>query len=108
MAVTKLDVLDEFDQIPVCVGYRLDGRELAGVPASVEQVARVEAVYECLPGWSCSTFGTVSYDQLPEQAKVYLAFLESRTGVEVGCISTGPERHQTIVRPGSRFERLVT
>jgi adenylosuccinate synthase len=48
-----------------------------------------------------------SYDELPAKAREYLAFLESRTGVEVGCISTGPERQQTIVRPGSRFERLV-
>ena len=108
LVVTKLDVLDEFDQIPVCVGYRLDGREIAGMPATVEQIARVEPVYECLPGWNSSTFGMASYDELPEKAKAYLAFLESRTGVEVGCISTGPERNQTIVRGGSRFEKLVT
>ncbi len=107
MVVTKLDVLDEFDQIPVCVGYRVDGREIAGIPASVERLARVEPVYECLPGWSSSTFGMTSYEQLPEQAKAYLTFLERQTGVEAGCISTGPERHQTIVRPGSQFERLV-
>jgi adenylosuccinate synthase len=108
LVVTKLDVLDEFEQIPVCVGYRLGGREVAGMPATVEQIARVEPVYECVPGWSSSTFGLASYDELPEKAKAYLAFLESRTGVEVGCISTGPERNQTIVRAGSRFEKLVT
>ena len=108
LVVTKLDVLDEFDQIPVCVGYRLDGREIAGMPVTVEQVARVEPVYECLPGWHGSTYGLASYDELPAKAKDYLAFLESRTGVEIGCISTGPERNQTIVRPGSRLEQLVT
>ncbi len=107
LVVTKLDVLDEFDQIPVCVGYRLDGREIAGVPATVEQIARLEPLYECLPGWGCSTFGMVSYEDLPQRAKAYLAFLENRTGVEVGCVSTGPERGQTIVRRGSRFEQLV-
>jgi adenylosuccinate synthase len=64
-------------------------------------------VYEYLPGWRAATFGVSSYDDLPQKAKDYLAFLESRTGVEVGCISTGPERNQTIVRPGSRFENLV-
>jgi adenylosuccinate synthase len=64
-------------------------------------------VYEYLPGWRAATFGVSSYDDLPGKAKDYLAFLESRTGVEVGCISTGPERNQTIVRPGSRFEKLV-
>jgi adenylosuccinate synthase len=108
LVVTKLDVLDEFDQIPVCVGYRLGGREIAGMPATVEEIAGVEPVYECVPGWSSSTFGMASYEELPEKAKAYLAYLESRTGVEVGCISTGPERGQTIVRRGSRFERLVT
>jgi len=59
-----------------------------------------------LPGWCSSTFGISSYDELPARAKDYLAFLESRTGVEAGCISTGPERNQTIVRAGSRFARL--
>jgi adenylosuccinate synthase len=107
IVVTKLDVLDEFDRIPVCVGYRLGGQSVDGMPATVEQIARVEPVFECLPGWRSSTFGIASYDDLPEKAKAYLAFLESHTGVEVGCISTGPERAQTIVRRGSRFEKLV-
>jgi adenylosuccinate synthase len=107
IVVTKLDVLDEFAQIPVCVGYRAGGREIGGMPATVEQTAQVEPVYECVPGWNSSTFGISSYDELPEKAKDYLAFLESRTGVEIGCISTGPERNQTIVRPDSRFAKLV-
>ena len=108
IVVTKLDVLDEFDQIPVCVGYRSGGREIHDMPATVEQLAQVEPVYECLPGWNASTFGISSYEELPENAKDYLAFLEGRTGVEIGCISTGPERNQTIVRSGSRFAKLVT
>jgi adenylosuccinate synthase len=108
IVVTKLDVLDEFDQIPVCVGYRLDGAEFAGMPATVEQIARVQPVYECVPGWNSSTFGLDSYDALPEKAKDYLAYVEYRTGVEVGCVSTGPERSQTIVRRGSKFQKLVS
>ena len=107
IVVTKLDVLDAFDKIPVCVGYRSKGRELSEMPPTVAEIETIEPVYECMPGWSSSTFGISSYDQLPVRAKEYLAFLESRTGVEVGCISTGPERNQTIVRPGSRFEKLV-
>lgn len=107
IVVTKLDVLDAFDKIPVCVGYRSGGRELSEMPPTVAEIETIEPVYECMPGWSSSTFGISSYDQLPVRAKEYLAFLESRTGVEVGCISTGPERNQTIVRPGSRFEKLV-
>ena len=107
IVVTKLDVLDEFDNIPVCVGYRIGGRELREMPATVRQIEKVEPVFECVPGWNTSTFGISSYDELPSRAKDYLAFLESRSGVEVGCISTGPERNQTIVRSGSKFEKLV-
>jgi len=107
LVVTKLDVLDEFDNIPVCVGYQAGGKEVNGIPPTVAEMARVEPVYECLPGWRSSTFGLTSYEQLPVKAREYLAFLESRTGVEIGSISTGPERNQTIVRAGSRFERLV-
>ena len=106
--VTKLDVLDEFDQIPVCVGYRSAAREVCGDAAhgGRDRKASNRSTNAC-PGWNTSTFGISSYDELPPKAKDYLAFLESRTGVEVGCISTGPERNQTIVRPGSRFEKLV-
>ncbi len=107
LVITKLDVLDEFDNIPVCVGYRIGKQEVAEMPPTVKEIARVEPVYECLPGWKQSTFGMTTYDQLPLKAKEYLAFLENRTGVEVGCISTGPERNQTIVKPGSRFQALI-
>ncbi len=108
LVVTKLDVLDDFDNLPVCVAYRLDGREMTEIPPSVREIERLEPVYECLPGWRSSTFGISSYSDLPARAKDYLAFLEERTGVEAGCISTGPERNQTIVRAGSRFAALLT
>jgi adenylosuccinate synthase len=107
LVVTKLDVLDEFDNIPVCVAYRSGKQEIAEIPPTVAEIGELEPVYECLPGWKVSTFGISSYEQLPSLAKDYLAFLESRTGVEVGCISTGPERNQTIVKPGSHFQELV-
>jgi adenylosuccinate synthase len=108
IVVTKLDVLDEFETIPVCVGYRLGGRELSEMPPTVREIEQAEPIYECLPGWASSTFGISSYDELPGRARDYLAFLEDRTGVEAGCISTGPERNQTIVRAGSRFAKLIT
>lgn len=108
LVVTKLDVLDEFDNIPVCVRYRIDKQEVTEIPATVSEIAKLEPVYECLPGWRQPTFGMTSYDDLPVKAKDYLAFLESQTGVEVGCISTGPERNQTIVKPGSRFQNLMS
>jgi adenylosuccinate synthase len=107
LVVTKLDVLDEFEEINVCTAYRVDGRELCEMPPTVAAVEKVEPVYESLPGWRCSTFGMSSYADLPARAKDYLAFLEERTGVEAGCISTGPERNQTMVRAGSKFEKLI-
>jgi len=107
IVVTKLDVLDEFDKIPVCTGYRIGDREVSEMPPTVAEIGKVEPIVECLPGWGTSTFGLDDYNALPARAKDYLKFLEERTGVEIGCISTGPERNQTIVRPGSRFEELV-
>ncbi len=108
LVITKLDVLDELEQIPVCVAYRSGGRDVAEMPAITAEVERLEPVYECLPGWRTSTAGTTSYEELPARARDYLKFLESQIGAEVGCISTGPERNQTIVMRGSRFESLFT
>jgi len=107
IVVTKLDVLDEFPAIPVCVGYRNGAGEVLDMPPTVAEIAALQPVYEGRPGWQSSTFGISSYDDLPAKAKEYLAFLEERTGVEIGCISTGPERNQTIVRQGSRLQQLV-
>jgi adenylosuccinate synthase len=107
LVITKLDVLDEFEKIPVCTGYRIDGKLLEDVPPRVSDVAKIEPVYECIDGWKSATFGMSGYDQLPGKAKDYLAYLEEKTGVEVGCVSTGPERNQTIIRAGSRFEKLT-
>lgn len=107
LIITKLDVLDEFDNVPVCVAYRSGGGEISEIPPTVAEMGRVEPHYECLPGWKASTFGVTSYDELPARAKDYLEFLEDRCGLEIGCISTGPERNQTIHRPGSRLEKLL-
>jgi len=108
LVVTKLDVLDELEKIPVCVAYRTGRHEVTEMPPTVAGLEAAEAVYECLPGWRSSTAGISSFEELPQRAKDYLAFLESRTGIEVGCISTGPERNQTIVRLGSRFHQLFS
>ena len=108
LVVTKLDVLDEFDHVQVCVGYRRGKEEIAEIPPTCGEIETLEPVYECVPGWKSSTFGMTSYEQLPAPARDYLTFLEGRTGVEIGCISTGPERDQTIVRPGSRFQKILS
>jgi adenylosuccinate synthase len=88
------------------VGYRLGGKEVTDMPATVKDMAALEPVYECLPGWRSSTFGISSYEELPARAHDYLDFLERKSGVEVGCISTGPERNQTMVKPNSHFARV--
>jgi adenylosuccinate synthase len=107
LIVTKLDVLDDFEHIKVCTGYRIGAQEVCDMPPTVSEIEKVQPVYETLPGWHSSTFGIAEFSALPAKAKDYLAFLEEHTGVEVGCVSTGPERNQTIVRPGSKFEKLV-
>jgi adenylosuccinate synthase len=108
LIITKLDVLDEFDTIKVCTGYRLNGRVSDEVPATCRQMESVEPVYETLPGWHGSTRGATSYAALPDGAKRYLDYLAAQVGVEVGCISTGPERNETILLEGSRFEKLIS
>jgi len=107
MVMTKLDVLDELDEIPVCVAYRIDGVTTCEIPATHRELAKAEPVYERLPGWKSTTKGISDWKQLPIAARQYLAFLERQSGVEVGCISTGPERNETIRRPDSRFAALT-
>ena len=103
LVMTKLDVLDELVEIPVCVGYK----GVTDMPATAAGLYQVEPIYETLPGWQSKTAGTSDYDRLPARAKEYVAFLEQATGIEVGCISTGPERTETIIRQGSRFAALT-
>lgn len=107
LIVTKLDVLDQLPRIPVCVGYKLDGKTVDEMPATQGWIGRVEPVFETLPGWCSKTAGIARYEELPEKARTYLDFLQEKTGVEVGCVSTGAERNETIVRKGSQLERLL-
>jgi len=96
LVVTKLDVLDDLTEIAVCVGYKIDGKQTPEIPAQASGFERIEPIYTNLPGWNSQTFGISSYDQLPAQAKSYLAFIERETGAKVGIVSTGPDREQTI------------
>jgi adenylosuccinate synthase len=105
MVVTKLDVLDGLAEIPVCVGYKIGGSVVREMPSTVRELAKAQPVFETLPGWSSSTEGISNWDDLPGAAKEYIMFLEDQTGIEVGCISTGPERNQTVRRADSRFAR---
>jgi adenylosuccinate synthase len=107
LVITKIDVLDQLQEIPVCVAYKLCGREVLEPPATNDGIGAVEPVYEKLPGWTRPTAGIKNYEELPSEAKEYLKFLAEKTGVEVGCISTGPERSETIVLPGSKLRKLL-
>jgi len=107
VALTKLDVLDALDEIKVCTGYRLDGEDLESFPAVSQDLRRVEPVYATLPGWKTSTEGITDIDALPPEARGYVEFLSNSIGVEIGLISTGPERAQTIVCEDTELARWL-
>ena len=107
LIITKLDVLDELEEIPVCVAYEVDGAKITYMPASTRRMEAIKPVFERLPGWKTSTRGATSINELPQRAQDYLRFLEERTGVEVGSVSIGPERNETMVVAGSRLAGLL-
>jgi adenylosuccinate synthase len=97
LVVTKLDVLDDLAEIPVCVGYKIDGKPTAEVPAQASGFEKIECIYRKLPGWRTSTEGIAEYEKLPRPAREYLAFLGKEAGAKIGMISTGPDRDHTIL-----------
>ncbi len=107
LIITKLDVLDQLDEIKVCVAYRSGGKPVTEMPATHQGMASIEPVYETVPGWKTSTTAVTKYEDLPEAAQHYLAFLSERTGIEIGAVSVGPERNQTILVKGSKLEQLM-
>jgi adenylosuccinate synthase len=98
LCVTKLDVLDGLERIRICVGYRLGEERISGLPITVDRFSEYQPIYEDMPGWLTSTVGITRYDDLPENARRYLARIEELAGVPLDIISTGPDREQTIVR----------
>ena len=96
LVVTKLDVLDEQPEIPVCVGYRIDNKPVEEIPAQASGFEKLEPVYTRLPGWQSDTVGIDSYDELPEKARRYLDFIAKESGARIGIVSTGPDREQTM------------
>ena len=97
-ALTKLDVLDTFDEVKVCVGYEVDGSVVRDYPDRSDALAAVKPVYETLPGWKMPTNGCVSFDQLPESARNLVSIVERETGVPVTMVGTGPARDAMVVR----------
>jgi adenylosuccinate synthase len=97
MAVTRLDILDNFEEIKMCVAYKYKGEILNEIPASLKVLAEVEPVYETFAGWNTDISKIRKYEDLPENAKKYLERMAEVTGIKLGIVSVGPNRDETIV-----------
>jgi adenylosuccinate synthase len=107
VALTKLDVLDTLDELKICTGYKLDGKICDSLPAVSNDLRRVEPIYERMPGWKSSTEGITEIERLPGAARDYVEFLSAQIGVEIGLVSTGPERDQTTILRDSTLGRWL-
>ncbi len=103
VAITKLDCLDELEEIPICLGYKLDGKPVSDLPPLAEDIARLEPEYEKLPGWKSTTTGVTRYEELPAAAQRYVRALEDAIGAQAVFISTGPRREETVWRADTPF-----
>ena len=99
LVITKMDVLDELDEIPVCVGYEINGKTSDEIPADVQGLDHVKPIYTKLKGWESSTEGITEFEKLPKAAQDYLRFQERESGAKIGMVSTGPDREQTMLLP---------
>jgi adenylosuccinate synthase len=99
LVVTKLDVLDQLAEIPVCIGYEIGGKVTDEIPADAGGLESIKPCYTTLKGWRQSTEGITEFDKLPEAARAYLRFQERESGARIGMVSTGPDRGQTLVLP---------
>ena len=97
IALTKLDVLDELDEIKMCVKYEVNGKEIDHFPAAVDDQLKVKPIYKTFSGWNSSTKGTRKLDDLPNNAKIYIKAVEEFIGAKISSISTSPEREDTIL-----------
>ena len=97
LCLTKLDVLDGLETIRICVGYKMDGKEISIFPSNGEDASRCEPIYEEMPGWKENTIGTKSMDALPANAQAYIKRIEELVGKPVDMVSTGPDREETLV-----------
>ena len=97
IALTKLDVLDELEEIKICVQYELDGKKIDYLPAAVEDQIKIKPIYKTFPGWKSSTSGVKNIEELPENAKKYISAVEDFVGARISSISTSPEREDTIL-----------
>ena len=99
LVITKLDVIDALDEIPVCVGYEIDGKRIDTMPADVRGLESIKPILKTLKGWKQSTEGIKTFEELPKLAQEYLRFQEQESGAKIGMVSTGPDREQTMELP---------
>jgi adenylosuccinate synthase len=99
LVITKMDVLDELEEIPICIGYDIGGKITDEIPADVEGLEAIKPHYTTLKGWRESTEGVTEFDKLPAAAKEYLRFQERESGARIGMVSTGPDRDQIMLLP---------
>ena len=97
IALTKLDVLDDLDEIKICIAYDLDGKKIDYLPAAVDEQIKVKPIYKSFKGWKSNTKGIKKFDELPENAKIYVKELEKFIETKISSISTSPEREDTIL-----------
>jgi len=97
LALTKLDVLSGLKAINLCTGYELDGRRVHELPGDLEDLERIQPVYEVLPGWDDDLTAVRTFDELPQTAKRYVRRVEEACGVPVVCVSVGADRGETIL-----------
>jgi len=97
IALTKLDVLDELDEIKMCIAYELNGKKIDYLPAGLDNQLKVKPIYKTFPGWKKTTKGIRNVENLPDQAKKYIYALEDFIGAKISSISTSPEREDTIL-----------
>jgi adenylosuccinate synthase len=106
LALTKLDVLDGLDELQICTGYRIEGRDVTELPANLA-AGSYEAIYEVMPGWKEPTRGARQFEELPVEAQQYIKRLEEVSGVACAIVSTGSDRDETIIRRDSIAARWL-
>ena len=97
IALTKLDVLDQLDEIKMCVAYEIAGKKIDYLPSTAEDQLKIKPIYKNFKGWNCSTKGIKKFNDLPDNAKNYIKELEKFIEAKVASISTSPERNDTIL-----------
>ena len=98
LCITKLDVMDGLEEVKICIGYKIDGKSIKGLPLKMHCYSDCEPIYETMPGWSESIFGITKYQDLPKNTLDYLGRIEELAEIPLDIISTGPDRDQTIIR----------